>query len=99
MSPYLIFKIILLTILIVILIVVLLSNEKNRHADPENESQENFKDNAIGKTETEEKDEFKLLWLWDEWKKVHPDVMMVPPHMFGYGSNTDYQFILNTIKK
>lgn len=97
MSPYLTFKILSLVVLIVILIVVLLSKEKNRSIKSEHQSQKTFKDDAIGKSSVEEKDELKLLWLWEEWKEGHQDAI-VHLNMHEYGHSTDYLFIRSTIK-
>ena len=102
MSPYLIFKIISLAVLVVILIVVLVSKAIERHVNAETKYKNNSKND--GKTSLNETNEeiktgmVDILSQWEQWKESHPNVN-ARHAMFGYGSNTDYSYMLDTIKR
>ena len=102
MSPYLTFKIISLAVLVVILIVVLVSKTNDRYISSETKYKNNSKND--GKTSLNDTNEeittgmVDILSQWEQWKESHPNV--IARHaMFGYGSNTDYSYMLDTIKR
>lgn len=101
MSPYLIFKIISLTVLVVIWIVVLVSKTKDRHVNTETKHKNDSKNNdktSHNDTNEKNKERDDILRQWAQWKESHPNVI-ARYAMFGYGSNTDYSYMLDTIER
>ena len=102
MYPYLIFKIISLAVLVVILIVVFVSKTNDRHISSEIKYKNNAKND--GKTSLNDTNEGikngmgDILNQWERWKESHPNVI-AQYEMFGYGSNTNYSYMLDTIKR